>query len=294
MRQDGLGEMAVSLTPAYKDIDRLTRTVLNGDLKTGLLQFDQKASISSTTADGLSYTLTAVKNPASGLTTSVTAIKNVNSYRLMGMMSSTGSITGMISAPNLAPGVLLTGQVSYPNPSATSMVDVEYHRDNVCLQGTLSAVSTSKQTADVSLTCRYDRFLLGVLASGDGRGTFNSWSSAISYDHKKTHFTAETKNGTDLSLSYLHMLDEATTMATSLQVPLAANGNSSRNISVEAAYYKKLANGAGIRGKMDHQGTLSFMYSQQVQPDVTLTLTAQTSAQDIARIPRIGFAIDLI
>jgi len=134
---------------------------------------------------------------------------------------------------------------------------------------TVVSVDLQKVNVEASSVIAYENFLVGAKTTFDtAKGSIGSADVVASYANKDTIVTVGLNNYEEATGSFFHNLSN---------VDATVVGNVSYNVNSKASKFSvgglyKSGADSSIKGKVDHQGNLSLLYTQKMNQNLTLGL----------------------
>lgn len=144
---------------------------------------------------------------------------------------------------------------------------------------TVVALDFQKLTVDASSVLSYNDFLVGAKATFDtSKGGINGADCIASYSAKGTTVTLGLNASEEVTGSFVHSLANAETTLFG-----SASYNTKSSNSKFAVGFQKNAGDSSIKGKVDQAGSLSLLYSQKMNANLTLGLGTVISTSKLGQ-----------
>jgi voltage-dependent anion channel protein 2 len=145
------------------------KDLLLGTAKGGAFSLDNKLSFASSTANGVSFNVSATQK-ADRVDSTLKVAYSHAKYSADASFDPAGKVSVSSSVSDVAPGLKLTGSMVLPDP-ASAKAGLEYAFPYLSLKSTVSLSSTP--VVDASATTGYKNVLVG------GEAAFDSAKSAV-------------------------------------------------------------------------------------------------------------------
>ncbi|GAB4815461.1 hypothetical protein N2152v2_002507 [Parachlorella kessleri] len=271
--------------PAFTDLGATAKEVLYGARGTGVFQFNKVVGVSSTTADGVTFAVTALQRDNAldmALKTTYTAPK----YSLIGTISQAGKLGLAATYKELAPGLTLGLSGTLPDLDSANLA-VDYSIPHVTLRSAVSLTAAPK--VNLAATTGYDNFTLGAEAAYDAaKGALTKWNAGVGYSAADFQAAVFLNDLNVVTGQYAHSVTATATVGAEV-----AHNLTSKVTTFSAGVAKRLEAGTLVKGKLEDNGHVSVLYEQEVRPKTKMGLSAQFDALNLDKAPKFGFAYDL-
>lgn len=273
--------------PAYGDVGKAVKDLLQGSPKSGAFQLDHKATYSGTTSSGVAFTLTAVKK-GDKIDPTLKAAYSKKGYSADATYDGSSKITVNTTVSDLLiPNLKASGSVVLPDPN-TAKLGLEYTFPYLTTKATVAL--TSKPAVDVVASTGVKDFVVGVECGYDtAKNGFTKYNCAVGY-HAPDHQIAVSvlDKLQTVKVGYAHNVNKTTKVGAEVVRKLASG-----DTTINLGYQRSLASGALAKFKIDNTGLLSALYETKLNSGEKVAGAIQLQATDLSKPPKYGFAIDL-
>lgn len=288
----------------YTEVGRFARDILYGTAAEGRFSLDNRVTISSRTASGVSFNAVAVNAPAN---TNITLVGAYSGKGWGGNAVLTGRIAE-IEAYNssLSPGILLsTSATLLPNNTATQKVGLEWSSKAAHLKTSVSVAA--KPTASASFAVAHQQVAVGGEAfydHSDPAKSATNWSLGGGWhtpDGQVAVFL--TRGGAAVKAVVAGKVDERLSVAGEA-IKSLMDKNSAPAFSLGAAY--RVPGFAGptsglAKLKFDSDGSITGLFQDyslvregaNTARGPKIGVSAQVDAFNLNRAPKVGVSIDI-
>ncbi|KAH7617731.1 hypothetical protein Ndes2526B_g07596 [Nannochloris sp. 'desiccata'] len=279
----------MATAPAFGDLGRTAKDVLYGG-REGLFQFNNVASITTRTADGMDFAVKGVHRDGK-LDTELKGTYDTSSYKIIATLAqATGKLGLSAAAKEVAPGVTVGVSGTLPDVDSAKLA-VDYVAPHVTLKTSTSLTAAPK--VDAAVTTAFNRSGRNVVAGAEvsydaAKGTVSKWAIGSGYTAADYQLAAMLNDKKDVSLLIAH----------SVQSDLIVGAEAVRNLesaetALAAAVQRRLASGALQKVKVQHTGIVSVLHEQILEGKSKITLSGQFDAKDLSKAPKYGMGLDL-
>jgi voltage-dependent anion channel protein 2 len=273
--------------PVFTDIGKATKDLLYGG-KDGKFQFGNVFSISSKTADGVTFSVRTVQDDAVKRVSSQVQIGyDYRKYGLSAIVKDDGKVNASLKLNDLAPRLSVTLSGVLPDDNS-AVIDVGYKLPYISLLGSMGLTAQPKVT--LAATTGKNNVVVG------GEATYDTRTAAVTKWHAGAGYTGLdyqlagllTDNGDSVKLQYAHNIDPVQT----------AGAEVVRNLKTDetrfsVGYLRRLDTGAISKLRVENNGLVTLLYEQEVKPRTKAGFTLQMDATNTQAQPKLGFVLDL-
>lgn len=270
--------------PGFTDIGKATRELLYGG-REGTFQYNKIVSVSSTTADGVEFTVNAV-NRDDKVETALKAAYKGKGYAVIANVGSSGKVAGSISFAELAPGLSTTIAGNIPDQSS-GVLGIDYAIPHLTVKTLVGLTSSPKVT--VAATTGFKGAVLGGEAAYDtAKGNITKYTVGLGYNGPDYQAAAILSDFSDtLTLSYAHNIDKTTSAGAEVVRKLSES-----DTKFTLGYSKRLDPTTLTKIRLDNSGIASVLYEQEIKPKTKIAFSSQFDATDLNKAPKFGLAAD--
>lgn len=271
----------------YYDVGKGAKDVLLGG-REGLYQFDQRLSLTTKTADGISLALGAI-NKGDKADLSLKSSYNYKNYGISALFkTSTDKIDVVSTIDNIAPGLKAAIHATLPDTQSGKLL-LDYSTQRAHVRATLGLNTAPK--AQVAATTVQGNVIYGVEGTFDtsknevtGYGVLAGWTGPDSQLVLQLTDKLETAK---LLASHNYTRDKAVAAEVSRPVK---GGDVTFSIGIQ----QRLENGALFKAKVNHLGVAALLYEQRLASGERLALSTQLDTVNVgSKAPKVGVALDL-
>lgn len=269
---------------AFTSLGTNAKELLYG-AKTGKFQYEKVLNLSSKTADGVDFSVTAVGKDDK-LEMALKAAYAANKYNVVATMGQSGKLAVAVSYKELAPGLNLGIAGTVPDPDSGKL-SVDYANTHANLKSSVTLTAAPK--VDVAATTGFEGVTVGGEASYDtAKSAVTKWTVGLGYtasDYQAALLYNDKQAATAL---VAHKVTGDTTIGAEVVRDLAAG-----TTTFATGVSKQLEGGALTKLKLDNAGIVSVLYEQELKAKTRLAVSGQFSALDLNKPPRFGFGYDI-
>ena len=270
---------------AFADIGKAYKDISGGYL------YDHKVSFATKTASGVSATGSASYKSDGSVPAEVKgAYKLAPSSALEATVTSAGKVSASLAQEGLAPGLkaTLSGTLLGAGPDAKLALVYALAKPPV-LGGKLGLKSDVALLGGSKITTSTGWASGALLAGGEvefdrAKGAVSKYAAGAQVTLGNGGVAAALLADKDtVKLSYVHKCSATVTGGVEAVHKLSKGAT-----SATAAMAKKLEGGATAKASLATGGALSLLYTADVQPKTTATLSVQVNAYDLGKAPKFG------
>lgn len=269
----------------FSELGSTAKEVLYGARGSGAYQFAQTIGVTSTTADGVTFAVTATKKDTAlemALKSTYTAPK----YTIVSTVSQAGKLGVAATYKEAVPGLTLGLSGTVPELD-TGKLAVDYAAPHVTVKSTVSLTAAPK--VDLAVTTGVDKVTVGGETSYDAaKGALTKWSVGAGYAAVDFQAAVFLNDANVVTGQYAHVVTPSATVGAEV-----AHNLSTKVTTFSAGVAKKLEAGTLVKGRLDNNGLVSVLYETEVRAKTKMGLSAQFDALDLNKAPKLGFAYDL-
>lgn len=269
---------------AFSSLGANARDLLYGG-KTAKFQFDKVLNVTSKTADGVEFNVSAVgKEDKVEMALKGTYVGP--KYTVVSTLAQSGKLAVAASYKELAPGlnVGITGTV--PDPDSGKL-QLDYSIPHVTLK--TSSTLTAAPKVDVAASTGFEGVTVGGEASYDtAKAAVTKWTVGLGYtaaDYQAALLYSDKSIATAL---IAHKVTADTIIGAEVVRDLP---NSTTTFSTGLS--KVLDGGALAKLKLDNKGMVSVLYEQELKARTRLAVSGQFNALNLNEAPKFGFGYDI-
>lgn len=274
------------MAPLYSDIGKASKDLLLGNPKSGAFSFDPKVSFASTTSNGVSFAVNAIKKGEKVEPTLKVAYSAKN-YSVDALFSSDAKTPVNCSLSGIAPGAKVSFSALLPDPSSAKLA-VDYSLPYLALKATVGL--TVAPLVDLTASTGHNGLTVGGECAYDtAKSALTKYNVGVGYqggDFQVAAFLAD--KGTTAKLAYAHNVTATATVGAEIVRKLATS-----DTTFTVGYAKKLTSGALAKVKIDNTGALSALYETKLSSGEKVAGALQVQATDLSKPVKYGFALDL-
>lgn len=274
----------------FADIGRTAKDVLVGG-REGVFQFNNVATVSTRTADGVDFAIKGVHRDGA-LATDLKGTYDTSRYKFVATLAqATGKLGLAASVKNVAPGVTLGLSGTIPDVESGKLA-VEYLGPHINLKSATSLSAAPK--VDVAATSAFLVKGRSVVAGADvsydaAKGAISKWAVGMGYTAADYQVATLYNEKQELSVLIAHSVRPDLTVGAEVVKNMGEAGAT----SLTAAVQRRLATGALQKVKVQHSGIVSVMHEQTLEGKSKVAISGQFDSKDLNNAPKYGVAFDL-
>ena len=269
---------------AFADIGKAYKDISGGYL------YDHKVSFATKTASGVSANGSASYKSDGSVPAEVKgAYKLAPSSALEATVTSGGKVTASLAQEGLAPGLKATLSGTLLGGSDAKLALAYALAKPPVLGGKLGLKSDVALLGGSKISASAGWASGALLAGGEvefdrAKGAVSKYGAGAQYTLGNGGVAAALLADKDtVKLSYVHKCSPTVTGGVEAVHKLSKGAT-----SATAAVAKKLEGGATAKASLASGGALSLLYTADVQPKTTATLSVQVNAYDLGKAPKFG------
>lgn len=271
----------------YFEVGKQAREVLFGG-REGLYQFDQRVSLSTKTADGVSLALSAI-NKGEKADLALKSTYNFKNYGLTAVFkTSTDKIEVTSTVDNIAPGLKAQVHATLPDAQSGKLL-LDYSNPYAHVRATLGLNTQPK--ASLSATTVQRNIIYGAEGTFDtGKSEVTNYGVLAGYLAGDSQIVVQLTDKLEkASLLAIHNYTRDKAVAAEVTRPVKG-GDMTFTLGVQ----QRLDNGALFKAKVNHLGVASLLYEQRLATGEKLALSTQLDTVNIGgKAPKVGLSLDL-
>ncbi|KAL4434099.1 hypothetical protein ABPG75_000540 [Micractinium tetrahymenae] len=271
---------------AFSALGTTAKDLLYGSAKAGKFQYDKVLNVTSKTADGVEFAITAVGKDDKldmALKGSYAAAK----YSVVATLAQSGKLQLASTYKELVPGLNVTVTGTVPDVES-GKVQVDYtalpH-----VNARAAATLTAAPKLDVAVTTGFNDLTVGGEASYDtAKSAITKWTVGAGYT-RADYQAAVTLNDQNLVTGLVaHKVAADTAIGAEVVRSLTDN-----TTTFAAGLSKAAADGAITKLKLDNNGIVSVLYEQELKARTKLAVSGQFDALNLNKAPKFGFGYNI-
>ncbi|WIA22960.1 hypothetical protein OEZ86_009887 [Tetradesmus obliquus] len=271
---------------AISDIGKEVRSILYG-AKDGVFQYDQKLSYSTRTADGVQLVLNAIRKDEKA-DLSLRTVYNYGNYGLNATFTTSDKVHVLASVDKIAPGVKVSLSATLPDKESGKLL-VDYINQHVHLKTSVGMTTQPKVT--LSAASGYKNLVFGgEVAYSTEKSAVSNYGLALGLHAGDSQLAVHLQDKLEtLKFMAAHNVSKDKMLAAEITRPVAGG-----DVTFHLGIARRMENGALLKTKVDHKGTLSALYEQRLATGERFVLSTQLDTLNIGgKAPKVGFALDL-
>lgn len=271
---------------AFSSLGTTARDLLYGSAKAGKFQYDKVLNVTSKTADGVEFNISAVGKDDKldmALKGSYAAAK----YSVVATLAQSGKLQLASTYKELVPGLNVTVTGTVPDVES-GKVQVDYtalpH-----VNARAAATLTAAPKLDVAATTGFNDLTVGGEASYDtATSAITKWVVGAGYTRADYQAAVTLSDKNEVTGLVAHNVTPDTRIGAEVVRDLAKG-----TTTFAAGLAKTSPDGALTKLKLDNSGIVSVLYEQDLKARTKLAVSGQFDALNLNKAPKFGFGYNI-
>eukprot|EP00854_Cymbomonas_tetramitiformis_P021814 gene21814-26249_t len=265
--------------PAFGDIGKACKDLLGG------FQYDQKVSVGSKTASGVTFTAKG-KKKGEAVDGDIVAEYKTKGVQLEGTINSSSKLNVTSTFSDLAPGLKCVLSGALPDKDSGKLA-FTYVKDMFTFKGDIGLRGSPKIAANVC-AAKDGVAVGGSMAYDSKKGCVTAVNTGVQYAASDYTVALDTNLTTDVKVSYMHKVSKELTVGGEI-------GRKCEKSAITTAFtiggQYKLEGGALTKATLNNSGLLNALYQQELRAKTTGIICAQIDTKCLDKGAKFGLEL---